>query len=173
MPKIILIRNDYPDNHALLNVLNYAMRSQFYDGYALDPDRAYRQMMMVKNAYHKVDGVQLLHFIISFSDYEACILDMNEMLDVGWWAAQYFKGFQSVYALHSDTRHFHLHIVVNTVSFEDGHRYSDGDLTFWAMKKGLQERFRKSDVGVYRSYPRSNVNQYMDDEDRDAFLRIG
>ncbi len=173
MPKIILIRNDYPDNHALLSVLNYAMRSQFYDGYALDPDRAYRQMMMVKNAYHKVDGVQLLHFIISFSDYEACILDMNEMLDVGWWAAQYFKGFQSVYALHSDTRYFHLHIVVNTVRFEDGHRYSDGDLTFWAMKKGLQEQFRKSDVGVYRSYPRSNVNQYIDDEDRDSFLRIG
>ena len=41
------------------------------------------------------------------------------------------------------------------------------------MKKGLQEQFRKSDVGVYRSYPRSNVNQYMDDEDRDVFLRIG
>ena len=173
MPKIILIRNDYPDQTALLNVLNYAMRSQDYGGYALDPDKAYRQMMLVKSAYHKEDGTQLLHFIISFSTAEAYRLDMNEMLDVGLWAAQHFTGFQSVYALHSDTRHFHLHIVVNTVSFEDGHRYSDGLVTFWKLKRSLQDRFPRSDVGVYHSHPRSNINQYMDDEDRDAFLRIG
>lgn len=56
MPNIILIQNDYPDASVLLNVLNYAFRSGMIGGYALDPNEAYRQMMMVKEAYHKTGG---------------------------------------------------------------------------------------------------------------------
>lgn len=173
MPKIILIENDYPNSDSLYRVLNYVLRSDLIGGYALDPAHAYRQMMMVKNAYHKTDGAQLLHFVISYASKEAYQLSMDEMLHLGFLAAQQFGNFQAAYALHCDTCHFHLHIVLNTISYEDGHRYADGLAGFWKLKCVLQQIFQKSDVGMYRSYPYSSVNRYMEDEEHDAFLRIG
>lgn len=173
MPSLILIRNEYPDSGALLRVLNYALRSEFIGGYGVAPTRAYRQMMMVKHAYHKTDGPQLLHFIISFSSADAYRLTMDEMFDFGLWASQQLAEFQTVYALHSDTRHFHLHFVSNTVSFLDGHRYCDGLSPFWKLRHNLQQVFPRAEVGLYQSFPRSNCNQYMDAEDRNEFLRIG
>lgn len=173
MPNIILIQNDYPDASVLLNVLNYAFRSGMIGGYALDPNEAYRQMMMVKEAYHKTGGTQLMHFIISFTSAEAYRLTMDEILQLGFWAAQQLGSFQAAYALHHDTCHFHLHIVVNTVSYEDGHRYADGLAGFWKIQKGLQRMFPRSDVGLYRSFSRSSVNRYTGNKEEDEILRIG
>lgn len=173
MPKIVLIENNYPTTESLYRVLNYVLRSDLIGGYALDPVHAYRQMMMLKKAYHKTDGAQLVHFIISFSSKEAYKMTMDEMLHLGFWAAAQFQSFQAAYALHCDTCHFHLHIVLNTVSYEDGHRYADGLAGFWKLQHALQQVFPKSDVGLYRSYSCSSVNRYMGVEDSDSFLRMG
>lgn len=173
MPNLILIENDYPDSKSLLNVVNYALRSGDMGGYAIDPGCAYRQMMMVKNAWHKTEGTQLKHFIISFTTAEAYHLTMDEMLSVGFFAAKQFKSYQVAYALHSDTDHFHLHLVMNTVSYEDGHRYADGRAGFWKLQNELQMIFPKSDVGLYTSYPLSSVNKYLDADANNVFLRIG
>ena len=173
MPNLILIRNEYPDSAALLRVLNYVTRSGYIGGYALDPSFAYRQMTMTKNAYHKADGTQLLHYIISFSTADACRLTMDEMFSFGFWAARQLEDFQTIYALHSDTHHFHLHLISNTVSFQDGHRYCGGLSFFWQLRNNLQQRFPRSDIGLFQSFPRSSCNQYMEAEDRNEFLRIG
>ena len=172
MPNIILIENSYPDTGSLLRVLNYALRSGDMGGYALDPACAYRQMSMVKSAYHKADGPQLLHFIISFSTADAYRMTMDEMLYIGFFAAQQFSSFQVAYALHSDTHHFHLHLVMNTVSYADGHRYADGRAGFWKLQDALQKLFPHSYVGLYKSFPLSSVNRYMEAEDSNEFLRI-
>lgn len=173
MPNIVLIQNDYPDDKSLLNVLNYALRSEIRGGYAIDSSCAYRQMMMVKNAWHKTEGTQLKHFIISFTNAEAYRLTMDEMLEIGFFAGKQFENYQVAYALHSDTHHFHLHLVMNTVNYETGHRYSDGRAGFWRLKLGLQNLFPKSDVGLYTSYPLSSVNKYLEADANNDFLRIG
>lgn len=173
MPHLVLIQNDYPNNKALLNVLNYALRSGDMGGYAIDPSCAYRQMMMVKKAHHKTEGSQLKHFIISFSFDESCRMTMDEMLNIGFVAGQHFDSYQVAYALHSDTHHFHLHLVMNTVSYETGLRYADGRAGFWRLKQELQRLFPKSDVGLYVSYPLSSVNRYLEADANNEFLRIG
>lgn len=172
MPNIILIQNEYFDSESLLHVLNYVLDSDTVGGYALSTNHAYRQMMMVKNAYHKTEGAQLIHFIISFSTNDAYRMTIDEMLNVGYWAAQQLGNFQVAYALHTDTCHFHLHLVVNTVSYEDGRRYSDGMGYFWKLQNELRYLFPKSDVGLYKSYPLSSVNKYMEAEEDNSFLRI-
>lgn len=172
MPNIILIQNDYFGSGALLRALNYALNTEIIGGYGLDPSRAYRQMSLVKEAYHKSEGTQLLHWIVSFSTDESCRLDMDEMLAYGHWASQQFGPYQTAYGLHSDTLHFHLHMVTNTICFDTGLRYSDGRAAFWRIRNALQAEFPRSDVGIYISFPLSSVNRYYEAEDESEFLRI-
>ena len=173
MPKIILIQNIYPDSGSLFRVLNYALNTEFTGGYGLDPDRAYRQMSLIKTVYHKTEGTQLLHWIMSFSTDESYRLDIDEMLAYGHWASQQLGTFQTVYGMHTDSHYFHIHFVTNTVNFDTGLRYSDGRAAFWRIRNALQAEFPNSDVGLYVSYPLSTVNKYMEAEDNDGFLRIG
>ena len=47
----------------------------------------------------------------------------------------YYRDYQSVYGLHEDTAHQHLHFAVNTVSFETGKMYSEG-VSDWHCLRG-------------------------------------
>ena len=172
MPKIILIQNNYPDSGALLRVLNYALNTEMIGGYGLDPNRAYRQMSLIKNAYHKAEGTQLLHWVLSFSTDEALRLDNDEMFAYGHFASQLFGPYQTAYGLHTDSHHFHIHFVTNTINFDTGLRYSDGRAAFWRIRNALQAEFPRSDVGIYISFPLSSVNRYYEAEDKNEFLRI-
>lgn len=171
MPKIILIDNDYPNKDSLSRVINYVLRSDLTGGYAVDPAHAFRQMCFVKQAFHKEDGVQLKHFIISFAFGELCRMDFDDILRLGFWVGEVFAEYQVVYAIHVDTRHVHLHLVMNTVSFTDGRKYCDGNVGFLKLRSKLQERFPKSDVGLYWSDPRSRYNKFSNTEN-DYLLRI-
>ena len=173
MPNLILIENEYPDEDALLHVLNYVLRSDLYGGYAVDPIQAYRQMVMVKNVYHKREGKQLLHFIVSFTTSEAYRVTIDEVLALGFHIAELFGEYQTVYAVHMDGSHIHIHMVMNSISFVDGHRYRDGLVGFWKVRSELEQLFPRSDVGLYRSFPLSNCNRYLEADANKQFLRIG
>ena len=171
MPNIILIHNEYPDRDSLARVLNYVLRSDIVGGYALDPAHTFQQMWLVKSAFHKLDGVQLKHFIITFTNAELCRMDFDDILELGFWVGQFFYEYQIAYALHTDTMHIHLHLVMNTVSFMTGHKYSDGNVGFLRLRGELQRRFPRSDVGLYWSDPRSRYNKYSYTEE-DRLLQI-
>ena len=171
MPNIILISNTYPDGATLLRVLNYVLNAGETAGYALDPSHAYRCMQMVKIGFHKQEGVQLLHFIISFSTAEMYRTTTEEVMEIGYQIGCLFQEFQMVQGLHFDSGHIHLHVVMNLVSFRDGHRYSGGLAGFWRLRSMLQERFPQSDVGIYRSIPNSDCNRFSGTEE-DDLLRI-
>lgn len=160
MPVIILIQNEYPDKGSLSRVLNYVLRSDLIGGYGVNPDYALKQMCLVKRAFHKEDGVQLKHFIISFSAYELSQIGFDEILELGFQIGQLFQEYQMVYAIHLDTNHVHLHMVMNTVSFMTGRKYCDGNVGFLRLRGKLQEKFPRSDVGLYWSDPLSKINKY-------------
>ena len=171
MPNIVLVQNDYPDQGSLSRVINYITKSDIIGGYAVDPYHAFRQMEMVKSAFHKNGGIQLKHFFITFSLDEALRIDLDQVLDLGFQVGRLFQEYQLVYAVHLDGSHLHLHCVMNAVSFLDGHKYSDGLAGFWKLKTMLNQKFPKSDIGLYRSYPNSEYNTYSFTSD-DTLLRI-
>lgn len=172
MPNIILTENVYPDRGSLQRVLNYVLRSGIVGGYAIDPDHAISQMNLIKSIFHKCDGKQLYHFFISFTTTEMYHLTFDEILDIGFRIGQLFQKYQMAYAVHANTSHVHLHIVMNSVSFLDGYKYSGGLSWFFALKTMLQQEFPSSEVGIYRSYPQSSCNRYSHSKE-DDFLRIG
>lgn len=171
MPNIILVNRDYLDANALKNATTYVMRLGIIGGYAIDPNHAYDQMMLIKTAFHKTEGVQLKHFVVTFSTRELYRLDFDDILNLGFQIGKFFGEYQMVYGVHYDTDHFHLHCALNTVSFVDGHKYCDGLSGFWELKKMLQQLFPRSYVNIFRSFP-GTINEYSF-TDEDYLLQIG
>lgn len=171
MPNIVIVQNDYPDLASLSRVVNYAESSGIIGGYGLDPYHAFSQMKMVKACFHKPDGILLIHFFITFTTAEAFRISVDEILDIGFQTGQLFGEFQMVYGVHFDSNYMHLHVVMNTVSFVDGHKYSRGRAGFLNLKRMLQDRFPKSDVGIYKSISKSDCNRYTFSYE-DDLLRI-
>ena len=143
MPNLLIVRNSYPDLESVQRLLNDVLRTSFYGGYAIDPEQAYDQMRLVKEAYHKTEGVQLKHFLLTFSHEEMMHLDFKDLLELGFQVGKVLERYQIVYCIHLDSDYIHMHFVMNTVSFEDGKKYSDGLVGFQRVKDFLEKRFPK------------------------------
>ena len=103
-----------------------------YSGINICPERAYKQMRKVKKYYGKTSGNQLVHFVVCFNN------EVVELATVKKYArkiAEYYKSrYQILYAIHHELRltksgyaksWFHVHIVMNSVSFVDGKMFAD------------------------------------------------
>lgn len=129
LDNVVIVKNTYPDVAALNNVIHYALsKAVWVGGYGVTPEieAAQMQMQFVKQAFYQTDALQLKHFIISYSHEEAMFIEFEEMLRTAFEAAKLFREYQVVYGLHLDGSHAHVHMVMNTTSFQDGHQYSDG-----------------------------------------------
>lgn len=103
---------------------------KYVSGINCQPNFAYSQMIRTKEQFNKTDKRQGYHIIISFEEGEITADKAFEFM--GRFAREYLgKGYQAVYAVHTDTAHVHGHIIFNSVSFLTGrkYRYEKGD---WA-----------------------------------------
>ena len=117
---------------AMRNVLEYVLRDQKiregyveiagpYSGETINYDDIYRAWLEEKQLWDKDSGRMYAHFIMSFHKDEqvtpAEVLDMCRS-----YADHFFSGHQYVIGVHQDKHHLHGHIVVNSVSYIDGHK---------------------------------------------------
>ncbi len=81
-----------------------------------------------KAAFGKSDGRQGYHFVLSFKPGEA---DEQKCYDIAKDFCREYLGdqYEYVFAVHDDKAHMHAHIIFNSVSRLDGHKYhyKDGD----------------------------------------------
>ncbi|GAA3315442.1 hypothetical protein GCM10020331_010340 [Ectobacillus funiculus] len=69
----------------------------------------------------KTEGIQAHHVIQSFKPGEVTPELANQMgQDL---AREIAKGYEAVVYTHTDKEHIHNHIIINSVSFEDGKKY--------------------------------------------------
>lgn len=96
-----------------------------------DTEEIYGSMIQTKDIFQKRWGRQGYHFVISFAPGEA---DAETVYHVGKSFCEKYLGenFEYCFAVHTDQKHLHCHIVFNSVS-RDGYkyRYVDGD---WEKK---------------------------------------
>lgn len=103
-----------------------------YGGINVCPERAYQQMLAVKQYYGKTTGNQLVHFVICLNKR---IFDDEEALRVAYQIAGYYGDrYQIIFGVHHSDRensygqsssYFHIHMMMNSVSFMDGKMYAD------------------------------------------------
>lgn len=78
--------------------------------------------MILAQVYNNDEGLRLRHSVISFEKNKGITLE--EANEIAQKAIQYFgHKYQILYCVHEDTDDIHAHIVMNQVSYQDGHKY--------------------------------------------------
>lgn len=120
-------KGKYRDAESKYDVINYILNPQaaisgYTGGMTGTPQSIANDMNDVSSSFGKTNGVQLRHFIITFSPDE--MSDADTVNDIAQRIICYFSSeYQAVYNVHENKPHLHIHIVINSVSYVDGHRY--------------------------------------------------
>ena len=108
-----------------------------------------KEMDEVASIYHKNTGVRLRHFIISFESWE--VNDPEVAYQIGQDIAEYLgREYQTVFSVHQDTDQLHIHIVINAVSYLDGHRYRGTRSEFYGFKEWVDMVLKRYGINRVR-----------------------
>ena len=101
-------------------------------------DTVYQSFLTEKRIWNKDSGRMYAHNIISWHKDEE--ISVEEALDFGIeFALNWFDGFQTLIAVHQDRDHIHVHLVTNTVSYEDGRKLHNTRKDLERMKQLTKE----------------------------------
>jgi hypothetical protein len=107
---------------------------KFIGGKDCDPDNVVNDFNMTQELYGKTGGVKYHHIIQSFSPEDN--ITPEKAHEIGKELAEsQFKGFEVFVVTHKDKDHIHNHLVVNSVSFENGLKYNASNKSLWDIKR--------------------------------------
>lgn len=106
-------------------------------------------MLTVKRLWHKTNGKQGEHFIVSFpEDFDKTPEDlleiMYEIVDTN------FYGYSAVIAVHLDAIHLHSHVLLNSVSCVTGKKFSQGPSDLNKLKLKINEILHNHGINIIR-----------------------
>ncbi|MBR3666018.1 MAG: relaxase/mobilization nuclease domain-containing protein [Ruminococcus sp.] len=165
MPIIHFINNKTQTAGGMRNVLNYVSRKEktvsedkrFVTGINCAPETALDEMTATKNLYRKTDGRLYYHLVQSFpSEYEI-EPELAHKIAVEL-AEKAFNKYEVVVATHIDREHIHSHLVLNSVSFEDGKKYHSNKESVEQLMKLSDEICRRYGVHVLDA-PKKKMNK--------------
>ena len=117
-------------------------------------ETAWDEMKEAKERWGKTDGIQGFHVVQSFAPGEATP-ELAHKIGVEF-VERCFPDFQAVIGTHLDKHHIHNHIVLNSVSYVDGHKYHSSQKSYYnELRKVSDELCRKYGLSVIR--PGTNV----------------
>ena len=124
------IKDTGTSDHAghLNRLLNYMMNPDKTKEEALvgavncTPESAALMMQQTKENFGKTSGRQGYHFVISFKPGETDADTAYKIAEE--FISEYLADkYETVFAVHDDKEHIHIHICFNSVSFVDGYKY--------------------------------------------------
>lgn len=86
-------------------------------------DYMINQFLIVQKVYKKQLGKRIIHFMVTFSKEDEEQLISEDYRYIGYRIASYFTNHQVVFALHENTKRYHLHFAVNPVNVETGYKF--------------------------------------------------
>ena len=129
MATFTAIKNRGGGRGALGGVLRYVQQAEkttwedwrLVSGWNCTAQSVCSEMQLTKERFHKTDGRQYYHFVQSFAETDD--LTPQEAHAIALELVQReFPNFEVLVATHIDTDHLHSHLVVNSVSFQDGRK---------------------------------------------------
>ena len=126
----------------ITQALDYVMKEEktekrLVSGLGCMPESAKDEMQLTKELWEKTGGRTYKHFVQSYHEDEKITPEQAHRNAVELAEnTRAWRGFEVLIATHVDKGHIHSHFIVNSVSYEDGHklRWSKHDL------KDLKER---------------------------------
>ncbi|WP_286147556.1 relaxase/mobilization nuclease domain-containing protein [Neopoerus faecalis] len=143
MPCLKIVPESYVNSDALDCLVHKYIypKSHTIGGLSVDPAHAAEQMKLVKKLWLKEDGCQLLHFILAFNPWESeRIKSAGELMPLAYEVCGYFAiDFQVIFGIHfGKTGLWHIHFVVNSVSFATGERLLRKNSIYLSYKYHIQ-----------------------------------
>lgn len=93
-------------------------------GLNCEPATVKEEMEVTKLVWRKTDGRTYKHFVQSFHKDEDITPEQAHEIAIEFAErSSLFKGFEVLIATHKDREHIHTHFIVNSVSYEDGHKF--------------------------------------------------
>ena len=172
MPIIHFINNKTQTASGMKNVLNYVSRKEktvsedkrFVTGVNCSPETALDEMTATKNLYHKPDGRLYHHLVQSFPSGYEIEPELAHKIAVEL-AEKAFGKYEVVVATHIDREHIHNHLVMNSVSFEDGKKYHSNKESVEQLMKLSDEICQRYGVHTLDS-PKKKMNRdYLSDSE--------
>lgn len=146
-------KNAYHNKYAVENVVSYILRKNARapesdniwgsNGTYLKSEKGIiKDFYKLKKLYHKEDGVQIKHIIVSFGKRPD--LPTGKLRKIIKRIVSFFStSYQFVYAVHEDTDNYHLHIGINSVDFF-GHKIN--------IRNKDQQEFKKYVNDIWKQY---------------------
>lgn len=160
----------YKDDNARIDVLRYILNpykvvngrcGSFLCGNSKDPNVIADCMEYNAEYFGKNSGVRLRHFVISFLPYE--VNDPITTDVIGYMICKYISNeYQVAYAVHHND-YYHLHFVMNSVSFIDGHRYQGKTSEYFSLKRYAEKVLKEKGLRTLRHKSqkiRNQINEY-------------
>ncbi len=172
MPIIHFINNKTQTAGGMRNVLNYVSRKEktvsedkrFVTGVNCSPETALDEMTATKNLFHKNDGRLYYHLVQSFPSGYEIEPELAHKIAVEL-AEKAFGKYEVVVATHIDREHIHSHLVMNSVSFEDGKKYHSNKESVEELMKLSDEICQRYRVHVLDA-PKKKMNKdYLSDNE--------
>ncbi len=96
-------------------------------------DTVYQSFLEEKKMWNKDSGRMYAHNVISWHKDED--ISLQQARDFGKaFAEKWFQGFQTLYTVHKEREHVHVHFITNTVSYEDGRKLHNSKKDMERMK---------------------------------------
>lgn len=108
------------------------------------PSNVLHEFSATKEFYNKTDGVQYHHIVQSFKPGEVTAEKAHELGKE--LAESQFKGYEVFIVTHKDKEHIHNHLVVNSVSFENGKKYEASNKSLWDIKRESNRLCEREDL---------------------------
>ena len=128
----------------LREAIDYAMNREkteqtyFEDAIGCTLENAYEDMLATKKLFHKTDKVQGYHLVQSFAEGEVSP-ELAHLIGVEL-AERLLKGeFEVVITTHLNTSHYHNHLVWNSVSMKDGHKYRSNSRSYYTEVRRISD----------------------------------
>ena len=106
------------------------------------PDSATEKMLATKLRFGKEDGRIAYHIIQSFPKGEVTPELAHEIAKQ--YAERWLSGYEVIIGTHLDRHHLHNHIIVNSVSCKDGHKFHMSKKDFYEKLYGISNEICRS-----------------------------
>ena len=137
--------------------IDYAMnrtkteQAVFEDTIGCTNENAYEDMLTTKKRFHKMGGVEGYHLVQSFAEGEVSP-ELAHLIGQEL-AEQFLKGqYEVVITTHLNTKHYHNHLVWNSVSMVDGRKYHSNAQSYFTEVRQISDQLcRKYGLSVIQT----------------------
>ena len=126
MANLIIVKDDYCNEGALQNVVNYVLDDKkthgISGGWNVLIHCPCECMEYLKKYFCKTGGKLVQHFRLSFSDDDYVLA--TEAYEIGYKVCALYPEYQLVFGVHQNTEHLHIHWAMNPVNMSNGTKFN-------------------------------------------------